>query len=118
MHWWKHLIEYFEQIGRYHHVNPAIYVGIHFIATPLFAAAVGWIFYNRKKKRPLTLPVCVATLLFNTSNLYLIIFGNKIPFWIYALAGVSTLIGGYITVKKIRKRMHAQDTEESSRQDA
>ena len=118
MHWWKHLVDYFERIGRYHHVNPVIYVGIHFIATPLFATAVGWIFYNKRKKRSLTLPVCVAILLFNTSNLYLIFFGNKIPFWIYALAAISTIIGGYFTVKKIRKRMHTQDSDKPPRLDS
>ena len=104
MHWWKQLVDYFEHIGRYHHVNPLIYVVIHFIVAPLFAATIGWIIHNKRKKLSLTIPVCIAIVLFNTSNLYLIIFGNKIPFWIYAIAGASTIVGGYFTVKKIRNR--------------
>ena len=114
MHWWRSLLDYFERIGRYHHVNPIIYVAIHFVATPLFAAAVGWIIHNKRNKRSLTLPVCTAILLFNTSNFYLIFFGNKIPFWIYALAGISTIVGGYITIRKIRKRTHAKENEKIS----
>ena len=105
MRWWDAVVSYYKTIGEKYSVDPFIFAGIHVIATPLFAAAVWWIIYAKKRKQSLVLPVLVATFVFNAANLYLVIFGEGIPWWIYAVLLTTTLISGYFTVRKIKKRM-------------
>lgn len=105
MKWWDAIVNYYKTIGETYHVDPVIFVGIHIVATPLFAAAVWWILYNKKKKRSIVFPAIVAAFVFNAANIYLILFGNGFPFWIYAIVGVTTIISTYVTVKKIKKKI-------------
>ncbi len=79
MDWWDHIVDYYKTLGEKYNVDPGIFVGIHIIATPLFAAAVWWIIYNSKKKRSLVVPAIVATLIFNSANIYLVIMGKTFP---------------------------------------
>ncbi|MEO6221255.1 MAG: hypothetical protein ABIO81_12555 [Ginsengibacter sp.] len=79
MDWWDHIVEYYQALGEKYDVDPGMFVGIHLISTPLFAAAVWWIIYNSKKKRSLVAPAIVATLIFNAANIYLVVIGENIP---------------------------------------
>jgi hypothetical protein len=108
MDWWNAIIHYYKAIGEKFHVNPVIFVGIHIVATPVFALAAWWIVASKRKNKPLTIPIFVAVLVFNAANLYLVIFGKSIPFWIYAFVGSTTLLSGYFTAKRIRKKMLAR----------
>jgi hypothetical protein len=105
MTWWDAIVNYYKEIGERYSVDPVIFVGIHIIATPLFAAAVWWIIYNKKKHRSLVTPVIVATLVFNAANIYLIAVGKNIPWWIYAIVVTTTIISSYFTIKKVRKKL-------------
>lgn len=107
MNWWKAITDYYKVLGERYSVDPIIFVGIHVIATPLFAAAVWWIIYNRKKNRSLTLPAVVAAFIFNAANIYLITFGRGIPWWIYAIVGTTTIISAFFTLKKLKKKIAA-----------
>ncbi len=107
MTWWETIKKYYITLGERYEVDPLLFVGIHVVATPLFAAAVWWIVYNYKKKKSIVLPGIVAALIFNAANIYLIIRGKKLPWWIYAIVGATTLISTYFSVKNIRKRMAA-----------
>jgi len=105
MNLWDHIVDYYKTLGEKYNVDPGIFVGIHIIATPLFAAAVWWIVYNSKKKRSLVLPAIVATLIFNAANIYLVIMGKNIPWWIYALLCITTLFTSYFSFRNIRKKI-------------
>ena len=105
MEWWQAIVDYYTTIGNRYRVDPVIFVGLHVVATPLFAAAVWWIVYNRKKNRSLVLPVITATLIFNAANIYLIAVGRNIPWWIYAIVIGTTLISSFFTIRKIKARL-------------
>lgn len=105
MTWWNAIIDYYKTIGERYGVNPVLFVGIHIVATPAFAAAVWWIIWARKKGRSLSLPVVVATLIFNAANIYLITVGKNIPWWIYALVGTTTIISGWFSIKSVQKKL-------------
>ena len=107
MSWWDAIKHYYITIGEKYQVDPLLFVGIHVVATPLFAAAVAWIIYNKKQKKSLVLPSLVAIFIFNAANIYLIIFGKDIPFYIYAIVGTTAIISGYFTFKKIRKKVYS-----------
>ena len=105
MNWWHQIVDYYKTLGEKFNVDPGIFVGIHITATPLFAAAVSWIIYNGKKKRSLVVPVIVATLIFNSANIYLVVMGKNIPWWIYALLCLTTLFTGYFSFRNIREKI-------------
>jgi len=104
---WESIKEYYITIGEKYQVDPIIFVGIHVIATPLFIAAVAWIVWNYKTKKSIIIPSVIACLIFNAANIYLIISGKNIPIWIYAIIGVTTIISGYFSVKKIQHKIHS-----------
>lgn len=105
MNWWESIKSYYITLGERYEVDALLFVGIHVVATPLFAAAVWWIIYNYKKKKSILLPAIVAAFIFNAANIYLIIWGRNIPWWIYAIVGTTTIISTYFTVKSIKKKM-------------
>jgi len=107
MNWWESIKSYYLTLGERYEVDPVLFVGIHIVATPLFAAAVWWIVYNYKKRKPIVLPAIVAAFIFNAANIYLVIWGRGIPWWIYAIVGTTTIISTYFTVKNIRKKLKA-----------
>jgi hypothetical protein len=98
-------MNYYKTLGEKYNVDPIIFVGIHVVATPLFAAAVWWILHNIKKKRSLVIPAIVATVIFNSANIYLVIMGKNIPWWVYALLCLTTLFTGYFSFRNIRKKI-------------
>ena len=104
MNWWNVIVDYYTRLGKQYHVDPIIFVGIHVVATPLFLATVWWVYYNMRKKKSLVIPIIIATLIFNSANIYLVISGRNIPFWIYIILGITTLISGYFTVIKFKKK--------------
>jgi hypothetical protein len=108
MNWWDAIVTYYKTIGERYNVDPVVFVGIHIIATPLFAAAVWWIVYNYKKSKPMTIPIMVATLIFNAANIYLIAAGKNIPWWIYAIIGTTTLVSSWFTIRKIKQRLQTK----------
>ena len=105
MRWWDAIVDYYKNIGEKYSVDPVLFVGIHIVATPLFAAAVWWIVYNRKKGYSLVLPIIIATLIFNAANIYLIAYGKDIPWWIYGIVGTTTIISSFITVRKVKAKL-------------
>ena len=102
---WESVKNYYLTLGEKYHVNPAIFFGIHVIATPPFIASGWWIVRNNKKKRSLLLPILSALFFFNVANIYLVAFGKNIPIAIYAIITGFSLFSGYVSYKKIRKRM-------------
>ena len=109
MNWWNAIVDYYKTIGEKFSVDPILFVGIHVVATPLFAAAVWWIVYNKKKGRSLVLPVASATFIFNAANIYLVLFGRNIPWWIYSILLITTIISSYFTINKVKKKLTAVD---------
>jgi prepilin signal peptidase PulO-like enzyme (type II secretory pathway) len=102
---WEAVKDYYISLGENYKVNPVIFLVIHVIATPLFIATVGWIVRNYRAKKSLVLPVIISTLIFNAANIYLVIAGKNISLWIYAILIITTIISGYFSIKKVKKKL-------------
>ncbi len=107
MSWWNNIASYYTAIGEKYRVNPIIFIGIHVVATPLFAAIVYWIIYNKKQQKSLLLPSILAVFVFNAASIYLIIFGKNIPAYIYLIVASSAIISGYFSYRKIKEKVAA-----------
>ncbi|HKT10391.1 MAG TPA: DUF547 domain-containing protein [Terriglobia bacterium] len=93
---------WFESLGEKYNVNPFIFGGIYVGAIPFFVLSVGWIISNLRKKKPIVLPILVASFFFISAYLYLLIVGRNIPLWVYAIIAAMVAFGSYSTVRKIR----------------
>lgn len=104
---WETIKNYYFILGKSYQVNPVIFLGIHIVATPLFLFAMAWMIKNYRKKRSIILPLVIAVLVFNSANIYLVVFGKNIPWWIYALLALTTIISGFFSYIKVRKKIKA-----------
>ena len=102
---WKFIKEYYSKIGINYNVNPVIFVGIHIVATPLFILAVSWLISRYHKKKDIVFPAIITVFIFNAANIYLVFFGKGIPWYIYTILAITTLISGYFSYVKIRKKI-------------
>ncbi|MDZ4807486.1 MAG: hypothetical protein SGI96_04380 [Bacteroidota bacterium] len=105
---WETIKDYYITLGENYHVNPIIFLGIHIIATPLFILSVAWLIKNYRQKKSIMWPVIVSIFIFNAANIYLVIFGKNIPWWIYAILAATTIISSYFSYKKVRKKINAE----------
>jgi hypothetical protein len=102
---WNSIKQYYHTLGEKYSVDPVLFLAIHIVATPLFILAVSWLLKNFKRKKPLFLPVITALFIFNAANIYLVLSGRNIPWYIYFILGITTLISGFFSYRKIRTKM-------------
>jgi len=69
MSWLENIENYYIILGEKYSIDPIIFVSMHIVATPLFAAAVGWLIYNKRKGKSILLPAFITTFIFNAGNI-------------------------------------------------
>ncbi|TVR17291.1 MAG: hypothetical protein EA391_05345 [Balneolaceae bacterium] len=89
-------------------VNPLIFGAIYVGAIPFFSLSVIWLGYNFKRGVSIVLPAISATLFFISAYLYLIIVGENVPWWVYLIILLLVLVGGWFTIKKVRRKITHQ----------
>ena len=104
---WEAIKNYYISLGENYHVDPIIFLGIHVIATPLFILSAAWLVKNYRQKKSVLVPVILSLLIFNAANIYLLISGKNVPWWIYAILVVTTIISTWFSYKRIRKKINA-----------
>lgn len=104
---WDAIKNYYLTLGKNYHVDPAVFFGIHVLATPLFLLAAAWLIKNYQQKKSILLPVIIAVLIFNAANIYLVMAGKNIQWWIYAILAVTTIVSGYFSFKKIHHKINS-----------
>lgn len=104
---WEAIKNYYLTLSKNYHVDPALFLGIHVLATPLFLLAAAWLIKNYQQKKSILLPVIIAVLIFNAANIYLVMAGKNIQWWIYAILAVTTIVSGYFSFKKIHHKINS-----------
>ncbi len=87
-----------------YNVNPYIFAAIYVGAIPFFTASVAWLIRNKRKNRPLALPILSTGFWLTSAYLYLIIAGDNVPFWVYLIIFGLLGLGIYSTIKKINSK--------------
>lgn len=85
-----------------YNVNPYIFGGIYVGAIPFFTLSVTWIIRNKKRDKPITLPVISTGFFLSSAYIYLMIAGENVPAWVYVLIIGLLGYGIYSTFKKIK----------------
>lgn len=91
-------------LGEPYGVNPVVFGAIYVGAIPFFWLAITWLVYNIRAKRPVFGPVLMACLCAVSSYMYLIIAGENVPFWVYALIFIIIVYAVISTLMKAKKK--------------
>jgi O-antigen/teichoic acid export membrane protein len=94
--------EWLMGLSENYNVNPYIFGGIYVGAIPFFTLSVAWIIRNKRKGKPITLPIISTGFFLSSAYLYLMIAGENVPIWVYILIIGLLGYGIYSTFMKIK----------------
>jgi hypothetical protein len=101
---WQQFITWFMALGEPYGVNPIIFGSIYIGAVPFFWIAITWLVRNLRTGKPVNGPVIMACACASSSYIYLIIAGQNVPVWVYAIIGSLIGYAVWSTLKTVRKK--------------
>lgn len=102
---------WFLSLGQQYGVNPIIFGGIYVGAIPFFAGSLAWLYRNYRNNKSIILPSFSALFFFISAYLYLIIAGQNVPWWVYAIVILMVAYGAYSTFRKVRRKIITIDNQ-------
>ncbi len=105
MEFFSTISEWFLSLSEQYGVNPFIFGAIYVGAIPFFTISVAWVVRNYRTEKSITLPVLSATACFVSAYVYLMIAGENVPWWVYAVVIGMLVYGGWSTYQKVRKQI-------------
>jgi len=84
-----------------YNVNPYIFAAIYVGAIPFFTASLTWLIRNIKRGKSITIPILSTGFWFSSAYLYLLIFGEHVPAWVYVFIFILIGYGIYSTYHKV-----------------
>lgn len=97
------LKQWFLSIGEQYNVNPIIFGTIYIGAIPFFSLSIAWLIKNYRSGKSIVLPVITAGICFVSAYVYLLIVGENVPWWVYAILIALLMYGVHSTVRKVRQ---------------
>jgi len=104
---WDAFSDWFFSLGAQYGVDPVIFGAINLGAIPFFWASVAWLVRNRRRGRPVVLPVLAMGGCVLSSYVYLFVAGENLPVWVYALAIGLLGYSASSAVRTVRQRTAA-----------
>lgn len=99
--------EWILALGGQYNVNPYIFAGIYVGAIPFFLASIAWLVKRARAGRSTLLPTMLAGFFFVSAYLYLAIFGQDIPLWVWIFLAVLIAYGAWSQVRETRRKIAA-----------
>ncbi len=101
---------WFMSLGEEYGVNPIVFGLIYVGAIPFFTLSIAWLVRNYRKGISIVMPVLSTSFFFISAYLYLMIAGQNVPWWIYAVVVAMLVYGAWSTYKKVKVQIK-EDTE-------
>lgn len=101
---------WFMSLGEEYGVNPILFGLIYVGAIPFFTLSIAWVVRNYRKEISIVMPVLSASFFFISAYLYLMIAGQNVPWWIYAVVVAMLIYGAWSTYKKVKVQIN-EDVE-------
>ena len=102
---WAAIRDWFMGLGQQYNVNPLIFGAIYIGAIPLFTISIAWLVRNYRQHKSIVMPTLAAGFCFISAYLYLIIAGQNVPWWVYAVVIALIIFGAISTIRKIRRQI-------------
>lgn len=96
-------------LGAQYNVNPYVFGAIYVGAIPFFLASIAWLVKRARAGRSTVLPTMLAGFFFVSAYIYLGIFGQDIPLWVWIFLVALILYGAWSTVRDTRRKIRATD---------
>ncbi len=93
--------------GAQYNVNPYVFGAIYLGAIPFFIASIGWLVKRARAGRSTVLPTMSAGFFFVSAYIYLAIFGQDIPAWVWIFLAALIVYGAYSSIRDTRKKIAA-----------
>ena len=104
--------EWILALGAQYNVSPYIFAGIYIGAIPFFLASIAWLVKRARAGRSTVVPTMLAGFFFVSAYLYLAIFGQDIPLWVWIFLAALIAYGAWSQVRETRRKIAAaQDNE-------
>lgn len=91
--------------GAQYNVNPYVFGAIYLGAIPFFIASIGWLVKRARAGRSTVLPTMSAGFFFVSAYIYLAIFGQDIPAWVWIFLAALIVYGAYSSIRDTRKKI-------------
>jgi hypothetical protein len=98
------LKEWIIGLGEKHEVDPLILGSLYLVSKLCFFSLLAWVIKNLRRKKPLLVPLLLASVSFTLPYMYLIIAGRNISVWVYIFIALMFIYGGYSIWKKINEK--------------
>lgn len=99
--------------GELYNVNPYVFAAIYIGAIPFFLASIAWLVKRARAGRSTVVPTLCAGFFFVSAYLYLGIFGQDIPLWVWIFLAALVIYGAWSTIRDTRRKIAAARTEEA-----
>ena len=96
-------------LGAQYNVNPYVFGAIYVGAIPFFFASIAWLAKRARAGRSTVVPTLLAGFFFVSAYLYLGIYGQDIPLWVWIFLGALILYGAWSTVRDTRAKIRSTD---------
>ncbi|MCQ8184430.1 hypothetical protein [Parvularcula maris] len=96
--------EWFFSLSENYSVNPWIFGILYIGGIPVFLGVAAWMAKRARQKKPVLLQAGLLIFLAILPYLYVAIFGENLPVWVYAAIAAMIGFGVWSTVKKVRKQ--------------
>lgn len=100
--------------GAQYGVNPYIFVAIYVGAIPCFLASIAWLVKRARAHRSTVAPTMLAGFFFVSAYIYLAIFGQDIPVWVWIFLGALIIYGAWSTIRDTRRKIAAAKEGEAA----
>lgn len=97
------LRDWFLGLGAAYGVDPVVFGAIYVGAIPFFFLSLAWLGRNVRTKKSPVLPVLAAGACFVSAYVYLIVAGENVPAWVYAVVALLVAYGAWGTARSVRK---------------
>ncbi|MEN7536337.1 hypothetical protein [Aurantiacibacter flavus] len=101
--------DWFLGLGAQYGVNPYIFGAIYVGAIPFFLASIGWLVKRARAGRSTVAPTMLAGFFFVSAYLYLAIFGEDIPLWVWMFLAALIIYGAWSTIRDTRRKIAAKE---------
>lgn len=92
-------------LGADYGVNPYIFAGIYIGAIPFFLLSIAWLVRNARGGKSTVLPTLSAGFFFVSAYIYLGIYGEDVPLWVWLLLGALIVYGAVSTIRDTRRKI-------------
>lgn len=92
-------------LGGQYNVNPYVFGAIYVGAIPFFLASIAWLVQRARAGRSTVVPTMVAGFFFVSAYLYLAIFGQDIPLWVWLFLAALVIYGALSTIRDTRRKI-------------